>query len=230
MRLVGVLGVVLIGVGCGRNGSAPQLLEASARAAPAPTAAAPPDKDSANAIREQLDRIDRRFRTPASHPFAIDKGDKGIEKMLAAAKAHDEDVPKLRDLSRIDDPSMDPRGALAIIALFLEEQPRVSHKMIRKNPKKYSGWPIWLSNAKIVEVREEDQTTRAMVSYGGERFFVVSRFETPFVDEDAIDVVGFVGGEYDTGKITTPAIAAAAIMKGGSVAAMNKIMKWFGGM
>lgn len=196
----------------------------------APASREPPNEKqpaAADAIREQLDRIDRQYRTPAAHPFVAEKF---TLKLLEAAKAHDEDLPKLRAVSRIDDPSMDPRGALAIIAMYLDEEPRVSHKMIRKNPKKYTGSAIWLTNAKIAEVREEDQTTRARVVYGGESFFVGSRFETPFVDDDTVDIVGYVGGEFDNGKVTMPAIAAAAIMKGGSIPAMNKIMKWFSGM
>lgn len=229
-RLVALGGALILGCGRGTQNRA-VAVEASAVAGPASEEAnqkAPSQASGKNSIREQLDRIDRDFRTPSAHPFA--PADAYMAQLLAPAKLHDDDVPKLRSLARIEDPKMDPRGACMLVSSYLLEAPKVTFKMIRKNPKKYTGSAYWLNNVKIVEIHEDDGTTIASVSENGDIYFVASRFESPFVEGDIVDIVGYVGGEFDNEHHTMPAIAAAAIMKGDSVASMNRIMKWFKGL
>lgn len=220
-------------VACGRLGDGTHTkanpIEASAAAAPVERHPEKPTGPSSprDQIAAQLDRIDHEFRDPALRPFAA--SDAYLAKIKHYTDTQRLDPDKLRTLSRIEDPKLDPRGALALVSVFLQADPRVTFKMIRKNPKKYAGSAYWLRNAKIVEIHEDEGTTMARVSEDGDVYFVGSRFESPFVEGDTVDIVGYVGGEFSNGNITMPAIAAAGIMKGDAVAAMNRIAKWFTG-
>jgi hypothetical protein len=94
----------------------------------------------------------------------------------------------------------------------------VSYPTLEKNPSKFAGKP-YAFYGKIVQIQETASFTTARVRFP-ERYdwiiYVQGRFETPYVEGQYVNVVGYLAGSYSYESqagwnITIPAFAARAI-------------------
>lgn len=104
----------------------------------------------------------------------------------------------------------------------------ITYAHLKKNADRYAGRP-WAFTGKILEISEVGGGTAARVSlddWGTKPVWVVSAFETDFLEHDRVYVVGYLGGSYTYTSqagwtITIPALMARAMLKPGEAAKLK---------
>jgi hypothetical protein len=189
------------------------------------------DRALGSDMKGQLDRIDSIL---ASKLF--------LSPTAATRSLYDESesqLPRLRELAADSRRSADPRVYLQIAFMAsrrAREDGTILYKMLVKNAERSAGRPWFIIGAKILDLKEEDQTTigRVEMDPGTNPLFIGARFLTPFVDGDRVDIVGYFAGDrtYETkagAKVTIPAFAVAGMFKPGTIVAMNRLVKLWQG-
>lgn len=236
MRRTRVTFIFIFAAACSRTVNVPPLPESHSQAAnadakPAKVAATEnADKKWPLDLDGQLDRIHALFHDPTFEKST--PGELGMWEEKAVG------IPRLREISGISSPSVDPRVVLWIAIHadgYCQSWGGITYEMLMKNAERSAGRPWFIMNARIIEILEEGRTSVARIEMdpGKNPIFVQWRYLTNFVAGDRVDVVGFWAGSrtYDArlGKVTIPALAAAAVLKPGTIRAMNKISRvWLG--
>jgi hypothetical protein len=215
---------------CSRQPKAPPIPAPETPPAHAKEPEKPHEKEWGLDMDGQLDRISALFHDPGFEGSSA--GELGMWKSKEAG------VPQLREVSGISSAKVDPRAVLWIAVhadRYCEAEGGLTYPMLTKNADRSAGRPWFIMNAKIIEILEEGRTSVARVEMdpGKNPIFVQWRYLTNFVAGDRVDVVGFWAGyrTYDAraGKVTIPALAAAAVLKPGTIRAMNKVSRvWLG--
>lgn len=100
----------------------------------------------------------------------------------------------------------------------------ITYAHLKKNAEKYKGKP-WRTIGRLVEVAEVDGETRARLntSPSGENIiYVVGKFETDFVEDNVVEVVGVLSGTFEYKSqagwdLSIPALIMAAMTKRGGL-------------
>jgi hypothetical protein len=178
----------------------------------------------------QLDRAKKLFGDPTFEGAAAGE--------LGMWKDKEPQVARLREVSGVTHPSADPRAILWIAVHadgYCKSWGGITYAMLTKNADRSAGRPWFIMNAKILEIFEDHEVSMARMEMdpGEHPIFVKWRYLTDFVAGDRVDVVGFWAGSQSykarIGEIIIPALAAAAVLKPGTIKAMNKISRvWLG--
>lgn len=100
----------------------------------------------------------------------------------------------------------------------------ITYEHLKKNADKYAGKP-WAARGKIIQIREADGETSALVSldgWGNKNIWIVGNFSSDFVENNQVYVVGYLAGNYSytsiaNWQLTIPALAVRAMLKPGEV-------------
>lgn len=132
---------------------------------------------------------------------------------------------------RIVDEGTDNSAILKNVTEAEVDYKSFTYAHLTKNADRYAG-KSWYAVGKILQITESGASTSARIAIDGQSdrvIYIVAPFQTNFVENDKVLVIGYLAGNYTytsqaNWQITIPALAARAILPPGDMSKL-KAMK-----
>ncbi len=129
---------------------------------------------------------------------------------------------------RISDEGVDNGAVLKNVIEAEADYKSITYAHLTKNADRYAGKP-WYATGKILQITESGGNSSARIAIDGRSdriIYVTAPFETEFVENDKVFVVGYLAGNYSytsqaNWTITIPALAARAVLPPGDISKLK---------